>query len=211
MSLVRLEKTDGWATVTLARPERRNAINAELARDFAAAVDDIVAAGVHSAVLGAEGPVFCAGADLKDLREGRRAVQSVLDVLTHAPVHWTAKIAAPVVGAGVSMVAACPRAVVTPDAYFVLPEMKHGFFPTDLMAGLGSVIGLKQAFTLGFSSSPIDAGESVRLGLATAVESADGLDARVRDEAARIAASAHEAVLDGVAAWQSAIRGSFLS
>lgn len=197
---------DQTATVTLSNPDRRNAISERTARDLAAAVDQLVEWGATAVHLDAVGPAFCAGADLADLESSARAVDEVLDLLTAAPVYWLATVRGHVRGAGMAVLAACPRVLATETSTFGLPEVARGFFPTDLMQGQASVVGARRAFDLAFSGQAISAHEAERIGLVSRAVAEDRVDDEARAELEQIAAIDPVALRDGVRAWQTRAR-----
>ena len=212
MTTVKLDQSaPAFARVTLTRSERRNAINPQMAEEFSAAVAAITAAGTHVALLDAEGPAFCAGADLSDLQGGGDALYAMLETLLTASIHWTAVVSGAVRGGGLSLLAACPRVLATPEASFGLPELARGFFPISVVDGLTAVIGTRQAYGLAFSGAPVDAEHAERLGLVSAVIASDDLDAALEAELGQLAATDPEALQVGVERWQASTRGLLAS
>ena len=212
MSLVsRTDISEGVAVVALTRPEKRNAINADLADELAAAVDQMAADGVVSAVLSAVGPVFCAGADMSDMSAAGPAVDKVLEVLTGHPIHWTVKTRQPVLGAGLGILAACPLVIASWDATFGLPEMARGFFPTDMMSGQIAVLGARRAFQLALSAEVIDAEHALRWGMVSLIASEEHVDDLAVSRASSLAAMDRDALRDGVAQWQAHIRSKIIA
>jgi enoyl-CoA hydratase/carnithine racemase len=198
----------GVARVTLARAGRRNAIDEVFADEFESVCAELDRQQLRVGVLDAEGPAFCAGADLGDLEASARAVDRVLDILGHAPIYWTAVVDGAVRGAGVALLCLCPRVVATPTSTFGLPELAKGFFPGDLMPSQVVALGLRNAFGLAFSAKPLSAAEAHRQGWVSAVVEADGLYPEAEAEAARLASYRQEAVLDGVRLWQRFVRNN---
>ena len=207
---VRLVATHGGvARITLTRPARRNAIDGAFADELESVCAELGRQQLRVGVLDAEGPAFCAGADLHDLEASARAVDRVLDILGRAPVHLTAVVDGAVRGAGMALLSLCPRVVATPASTFGLPELAQGFFPSDLMHGQVMALGLRNAFGLAFSAQPLTAAQAHRQGLVSAVVEADGLYPDAEAEAERLASFRHEAVLDGVRLWQRFVRKNY--
>ena len=207
MTLVKLTRPHrGVAVLTLDRPDKRNAINRDLARDFAEAVATIEHADISVAVLEAQGPIFCAGVDLGELPESADALDSMVDLLLARPIHWTAKVQRPVLGGGLALLAACPRVVSTPEASFGLPELARGFFPSALMPAQIVSIGLRPAFGLALGSRPIDAPTALRHHLVSEICSADEVDSMVDVESVDLASRSVDALRAGVANWQHRVR-----
>jgi enoyl-CoA hydratase/carnithine racemase len=211
LSLVRVAVLDGAvAQVVLARAGKRNAINAELAADVASAIAHVVGKGVRAVVLSADGPVFCAGADLSDLQAGGTAVDDVIDMLTSSPVHLTAVVRGPVLGAGLAVIGACPTVLATPDATFALPELNRGFFPTALMAGQIAMAGARVAYDLAFSAVPMDARRALASGLVSDVVDGERIMPLAVAHATELSARNGEGLAEGVAHWQMYARSKLL-
>ncbi|HNK20283.1 MAG TPA: enoyl-CoA hydratase-related protein, partial [Piscinibacter sp.] len=132
------------ATVTLSRPEVRNAFNdeviAELSQAFTTLGDD---ARVRAIVLAAEGPAFCAGADLNWMRRMadytreenlRDAAQLafMLRTIYECPKPTIARVQGDVYAGGMGLVAACDMAVSVDTAHYCLSEVKLGLIPATI-------------------------------------------------------------------------------
>jgi enoyl-CoA hydratase/carnithine racemase len=199
------------AVVTLARPERRNAINAQMAAEFAEAVMMIEQWGVHVALLDAEGPAFCAGVDLAELETGGAALDSMVESVLTAPVHWTAVVQGAARGGALAILAACPRVLSGTSATFGLPELSKGFFPADLMSSQVASLGARRAFDLAFRAAPIDATEAFRIGLISEVVADDELDDHASAATTALATADLDGLRVGIAAWQAVVRESALT
>ncbi|MGM7668066.1 enoyl-CoA hydratase/isomerase family protein [Microbacterium sp. A93] len=205
--LVRIDQSpNGVARLTLARTAQRNAVNKQLADEVTAAVETFGERGVRIAIIDAEGPAFCAGADLNDLVEGGAAVEQIVKTLTDIPIHWTAVVSGAVRGAGLSILAACPRVLVTPDSTYGLPEISRGFFPTDLIGELASIAGARPAFNLAFRGMPISADAALSIGLVSDIVAADKLESLVESSSAELLAVDPSALRTGVELWQARAR-----
>ncbi len=194
------------ARVTLTRSESRNAINTLMAVEFSAVAAEIERAGARIAILEAEGPAFCAGADLKDLHSGGDALYSMLDTLLSTPIYWLAVVRGAVRGGGLSLLAACPRVLSVPDSSFGLPELSRGFFPTSVVDGLARMIGARHAYGLAFQAEPINAGEAARMGLVSAVVPEAEIHDRVDSEVSKLVSFDAEALNVGITRWQGGAR-----
>lgn len=199
---VGVEVRDRVAVITLRRPEARNAVNAELARALDAAVtrletDDDLWVGI----LAAEGPVFSAGADLKEIAAGRAAELSTPDggfagLVRHArrkPL--IAAVQGPALAGGLELVLACDLVVAAETASFGLPEVKRS-----LVAAAGGLLRLPQALPrnvaleLALTGEPLSAERAHALGLVNRLVPAEQVLDAALELAARIVANAPVAV-----------------
>lgn len=205
--LVRLSRSSsGAARLTLTRSARRNAISRGLAEQLTAAVAVIDGWGLQVGVLDAEGPAFCAGADLDDLATGGQALQDVVVALTTTPIHWTAVVDGAVRGGGLSILAACPRVIATPPSTFGLPEIGRGFFPAGVIDAQVGLIGARAAFDLAFRGTPIDAVHARAMGLIGEIVDADHLEAHLEKASTDLLAIERSALREGVELWQARAR-----
>jgi enoyl-CoA hydratase len=181
------------ATVTLNRPEVRNAISAEMVEEIHAALGDLEKRDdVHALVFtGAGGKAFASGADIAELRErraadARRSVNGTLFSRVEAfPRPTVAAIVGFALGGGCELALACDFRVAGTSSRFGQPEVTLG-----IMAGAGGVrrlpalVGIAQARRLLYSGEVIDAAEALRIGLVDRVVE----DARVPEAVAALLA-----------------------
>jgi enoyl-CoA hydratase len=191
------------ATLTLQRPEVRNAINLALVDALHAALDALEARDdVHALVVkGAGGKAFASGADIAELRDRRRgdafeAINGrVFARLERFPRPTVAAITGVALGGGCELALACDFRVAGASSRFGQPEVGLG-----IMAAAGgtrrlpALVGLAQARRLLFSGVVVDAAEALRIGLVDRVVPDDGVDAAVAELLAPILAAAPEAV-----------------
>jgi 2-(1,2-epoxy-1,2-dihydrophenyl)acetyl-CoA isomerase len=190
------ELADGVLTLTLNRPDKRNAISNELwfrLRDTLRAVPDD--ADVRAVVLTGAGGAFCAGADLTDFvselhpLERMRVVEDVVLGLHDLPVPTVAKVHGVAVGAGWNLALCCDFVVATPESRFSQIFAKRGL---SVDSGgswlLPRLVGMQQAKRLTYLADMIDTAEAESLGLVTWTEPAEHIDAFVAELAARLAA-----------------------
>jgi len=203
--LVRLTRLpSGAARLTLTRSERRNAVNRPMADQLSAAVAQIGQWGIQVGIIDAEGPAFCAGADLGDLVESGTALDDVLATLTAVPVYWTAMVDGAVRGGGLSILAVCPYVIATSVSTFGLPEISRGFFPADVIDGQVPIIGARRAFDLAFRGRPVDAAQALAMGIVSEVViAADELETRAEETAVELLAVDPGALRQGVELWQA--------
>ncbi|HYL26283.1 MAG TPA: enoyl-CoA hydratase [Candidatus Nitrosotalea sp.] len=211
---VLVERDGEVAVVTLNRPEKRNALSLAMMQQLDAALAAVASeAGVRIVILRAEGPVFCAGHDLRELV--RRDVASYREIFD-ACVELMARIAAipqPVIAevakmataAGCQLVAACDLAVASSEASFATPGVRIGLFCSTPMVALSRAIGRKRAMEMLLTGDPIDAPTALAWGLVNRVVAPE----RLRDEtlalARKIAASSRAVVGIGKAAFYAQI------
>lgn len=186
---------DGIRTLTLNRPHRKNAIDAQLWRDLA---DALRAAGrdgdLRALVLTGAGGAFCSGADIgtgEDIHP-RHKLYRLTDVamaLHELAVPTVAKVTGVAVGAGWNLALGCDLVVATPESTFCQIFAKRGL-SVDLGGSwlLPKLVGLQQAKRLVLLADMIDAAEAHALGLVTWVTPAHEIDAFVEDLADRLAA-----------------------
>lgn len=185
---------DGIRTLTLNRPHRKNAIDAQLWRELAEALRE---AGrdneVRALVITGAGGAFCSGADIgvpDDAHPGRK-LQRLTDValaLHELSVPTIAKVTGVAVGAGWNLALGCDFVVATPESRFCQIFAKRGL-SVDLGGSwlLPKLVGLQQAKRLVMLADMIDAAEAHALGLVTWVTPADEIDGFVDELAGRLA------------------------
>ncbi|MEQ8717262.1 MAG: crotonase/enoyl-CoA hydratase family protein [Acidimicrobiales bacterium] len=200
--VVRYETEGRVAVITLDRPEARNAIDGRVASGLEAAVDRLEAdPDVWVGILAAEGPVFCAGADLKAISQGRIAELSTPGggFAGFARKPRTKPIIAAVhalaVAGGFELVLSCDLVVASRSAGFALPEVKRA-----LIAGAGGLVRLPRrlprnvATEIALTGDPITAERAHALGLVNRLCDEGGTLAAAHELAAAIVVNAPVAV-----------------
>jgi methylglutaconyl-CoA hydratase len=181
------------ATVTLQRPEVRNAFNDEVIDELTAVFTQIAAdPQVRAVVLAADGPAFCAGADLNWMRRmadfthaenlldaGRLA--EMLRVIYSCPKPTVARIQGDVYAGGMGLVAACDMAVSVDSASYCLSEVKLGLYPATISPYVIRAMGARAAHRYFLTAERFDAAEALRIGFVHSVVAIDQLDAKVRE------------------------------
>lgn len=197
MSDAVLEEWDGPVlTLVLNRPEKRNPLGLDVMRELAArlrAADDD--SDMRVVVIGAAGPAFSAGHDLRELTGGDEAFyQEVFDACAELmlTIHGIAKpVIARVQGmataAGCQLVAACDLAIASDEARFATPGVKIGLFCTTPMVEVARVVGRKRAMEMLLTGDPVSAETAAEWGLVNRVVAADELEGATAELAARIA------------------------
>lgn len=197
--LVRLERAGAVATVTLARPEKLNAITWAMLQRLAGIVDELEADGaIRAVLLTGEGPrAFCAGADIAEwgalppLEFGRRWLRDghrVFDRLAHLRQPLIAVLNGVALGGGLELAATADLRIAEAHARVGLPETRVGVLPGwSGTQRLVRRVGPSAVKRLIFTGEPIDAGEALRLGFVDLVEPTGAGLARAQALAAQIA------------------------
>lgn len=197
--LVRYVTRDRVATLTLDRPEKRNALNAAMVTALAEALqraeeDD----DVRVVVLTGAGNVFSAGADLAALRalqdatplENRRDSEhlaGLFERIYRLPKPVVAKVNGHAIAGGAGLAAVCDVAVAAEDAHLGFTEVRIGFVPAIVTVFVLRKLGEAQAKSLLLRGHLVTAAEAAAMGLITRAVSADALDATVTALAREIA------------------------
>ena len=200
--VVHLEVSRGAATITLDSQPNRNALSrrlrTDLARHLASAVAD---PDVRVVVLTHTGPTFCAGADLKEVRDGdteaeARAVPvpELLAALLEAPKPVVARVAGSARAGGIGIIACCDVAIASTSADFALTEVRVGVVPVLISVPLLSLLQRRAAQELMLTGERFDAGRAVKVGLLTRAVPEPDLDAEVDRTVTDLCAGAPEAV-----------------
>lgn len=178
---VRIERADGRCTITLARPDKKNALDRRMADELHDAIRGADAdPDVRVIVLAGDGPDFCAGADLAALErllaEGREAHRAdaaalgrVFVALREARTATVAVVRGRALAGGAGLATACDLVIAHEHAQFGYPEVRIGFVPAMVMTMLRRAVGEKRAFDLVGTGRVIDAREAERIGLASRV------------------------------------------
>ena len=185
-----LLKSEGpVVTITLNRPEKRNALALEVMLELTAALREVGDSDALGVVLAANGPVFSAGHNFGDLKgasldDARRLFQvctEMMDALQDIPQPVCAKVHALATAAGCQLVASCDLAVASEDAAFAIPGGKGGLFCHTPLIAVARNVGRKRALEMAFTGDPIDARTAAEWGLVNRVVPADQLDEATHD------------------------------
>jgi enoyl-CoA hydratase/carnithine racemase len=188
---------DGIATLTLNRPAARNALSVALMTELEVALAAIAAdRSVRVVVLAANGPAFCAGHDLKEMRglATRDEVAAVFDLCSRVmtavvrlPQPVIARVHAMATAAGCQLVASCDLAYASTAARFATPGVNIGLFCSTPMVALSRAVGRKPAMEMLLSGLPVDAAAAERWGLVNRAVAPGALEAEVEAMARLIA------------------------
>ncbi len=205
------ETVDGIATLTLNRPRKRNALSMALMGEINAALSRIASdANVKVVIIRGNGPAFCAGHDLKEMRADdreeahQRTFEECARLMT-AIVELNKPVIARVHGiataAGCQLVATCDLAIAADDARFATPGVNLGLFCSTPMVALSRNVNRKQAMEMLLTGEMIDAGTAERIGLINHAVSPDKLDDAVHELASTICSKSAVAVEIGKVAF----------
>jgi enoyl-CoA hydratase len=184
--------------LTLADPERRNALRIELALDLEAAVADALGGGAEVLVLGADPPVFCSGGDLDDLVAPRASLADIgrgAAALRTCPVPTIAMVDGPVIGAGITLALACDVIVCSDRASFDPRLLDLGVHPGGgQLRELSRRIGRQGAVALSLLGDVLSGTEAEARGLAWRCVAVDELESNALGWAERVVSRPSSAV-----------------
>jgi methylglutaconyl-CoA hydratase len=179
------------ATITLARPEARNALNAALIADVTRCFEELAEdEGVRVVALTGEGPSFCAGADIGYMRdtagfsyqenmEEARRLAEMFRAVADLPKPVVAKVRGAAIGGGAGLVAATDFAVAEEGTQFAFAEVRLGIAPATIAPFVVRKIGLSLAGALFLTGERFGADRAREIGLVHEVVPEEKLDAAV--------------------------------
>lgn len=198
---VRVETSGGVLTLTLDRPEKRNALTTAMYAALGAAIDDADRdPAVRCVLLRAEGDAFCAGNDLSDFLAAREGQDGwvgnpLLTALARTTTPLVAAVQGHAVGIGLTMLLHCDLVLLADDARLSVPFADLGLVPEAASSiTLPERIGHARAFAMFVLGEVVDATRAEAWGLANAVVPRDRLDSRARAAADAVAARSAHAV-----------------
>ena len=185
------------ATITLNRPEKRNAISFELIDDLLRALDEVAKSQAIVLILTGAGKAFSSGMDLDNLKSllGRTPEQTLQDSqmmvqlfrsLYEFPKVTIAAVNGAAIAGGTGLALLCDFTLAVPDAKFGYTEVRIGFVPAIVSSILVWQVGHKIARDLLLSGRLFEAAEAHRFGLVNEVVASEKLMARVRELAAQL-------------------------
>jgi methylglutaconyl-CoA hydratase len=192
---VQLKYEGRVATLTLNRPEKRNAISFELIDDLLRALDEVAKSDAIALIVTGAGKAFCSGMDLDNLKAllGRSTEQNLQDSQTMVqlfrslyefPKVTIAAVNGPAIAGGTGLALLCDFTLAVPDAKFGYTEVRIGFVPAIVSTFLLRQVGEKQARDLLLTGRIFGADEAARMGLINEIVPADNLVVRARELAA---------------------------
>ena len=176
------------ATLTLNRPDKRNAVRMSMWASIDAHVSALAAnTDIRVLVIRGAGEHFCAGADISELTNGpggeyARVNWNAEEALANFPVPTIAMIRGNCVGGGVSIATACDLRIASDDAIFGITPSKLGIvYPTNALERAVRIMGGSATKHLMYTGDLIDAERALRIGLLDEVHSVDALERRVNE------------------------------
>jgi methylglutaconyl-CoA hydratase len=206
MSALTITNQGAIRTITLSRPDVRNAFNDEVIAELKIAfIEAGQAVDVRCVVLAAEGSAFCAGADLNWMRRmadytrdenlaDAGQLAAMLRAIYECPKPTIARVQGDVFAGGVGLVAACDIAVSVDTATYCLSEVKLGLIPATISPYVIRAMGARASHRYFLTAERFSAAEAHRIGLVHEVVAADALDAKVAELTSALVSASPNAV-----------------
>src|SRR5690554_2698077 len=207
-SPVRVRTENGITTLTLNQPERRNSLSMAMLEGLSSALERIAHDdSSRVVVLASAGNVFCAGHDLREMREKFdshefqlalfQQCSKVMQQIVNLPKPVIARVAGVATAAGCQLVASCDLAVAEQGSRFATPGVNIGLFCSTPMVALSRNVSRKHAMEMLLTGEMIDAQTAEQIGLVNRVVDADALDDTVYGMARTIAGKSAHALKTG--------------
>lgn len=193
------------ATITLNRPDKRNAISARMIEELLAALGELETGNARVGIITGAGKAFCAGMDLDGLKalaaqtpeenveDSRRTAKMFYRIFSF-PKPLIAAVNGPAIAGGCGIATLADFTLAAPEAKFGYTEVKIGFIPALVSVFLRRQVGDKVTRDLLLSGRIVEAAEAHRLGLVTEIVAAESLMERARAIAANIIAASPTSV-----------------
>ena len=220
-SPVTVETIDRVYWLTLNRPEQRNPLSLEMIRALTGALKEAYADNaIRVVVITAEGPVFSAGHDLKEMMQGetesandyRDRIDLILDQcaalmtgIVTAPKPVIASVQGTATAAGCQLVSTCDLAIAASDARFCTPGVNIGTFCTTPLVGIGRNLSRKHAMEMALTGEMFSAKDARKFGLINRHVAPEGLRSETQALAEKIASRSPQSIRDGKAAFYAQI------
>jgi methylglutaconyl-CoA hydratase len=194
---LQLAQDAGVATLTLNRPDKRNAISYELIADLLRALDEVKSSAARVLIVTGAGKAFCSGMDLDNLKsligrtpeqnlEDSRTMVSLFRSLYEFPLPTIAAVNGAAIAGGTGLALLCDFTLAVPEAKFGYTEVRIGFVPAIVSTFLLRQVGEKVARDLLLTGRIFDAEEALRIGLLTQIVPQEQLMNRARELAAQL-------------------------
>jgi methylglutaconyl-CoA hydratase len=195
---LQLALEDGIATLTLNRPDKRNAISYELIEDLIRALEEVKNSSAGVLIVTGSGKAFCSGMDLDNLKAliGRTREQNLADSRTMVglfrslyefPKPTIAAVNGAAIAGGTGIALLCDFTIAVPETNFGYTEVRIGFVPAIVSTFLLRQVGEKIARDLLLTGRLFDAAEALKLGLINEIVPAEKLIGRARELALQLA------------------------
>lgn len=209
---IKTAKAGHLFTITLARPEKRNAFTPTMAEEIIYALAYAhYQSDVRCVVLKAEGPVFCAGADLNAFHDpSANTVNELLpriheearigDAFNELLKPCIAQVEGSVLAGGFLLICGCTFVFSVPEATFSLPEVKRGIWPMQVMASLSTILPQRKILEMSITGKVYSGKEALEMGLVTHLT--ENIEEEVNALAGQICSSAPLAIQAGMRSLQ---------
>jgi methylglutaconyl-CoA hydratase len=192
-------------TITLNRPERRNAITPEMQAELLTAIEQGASSDCRVIIFAGAGEAFCSGLDLtalqgmrnktaSEFRNDAEGIARLFRTLYELPKPTIAAVQGAAIAGGTGLATICDFTVAVRTAKFGYTEARIGFVPALVSAFLALQVGDKQARSLLLTGRPFDAAEAFRLGLVNEVVEHEDLASRVRALADTLVANSSQSI-----------------
>lgn len=183
------DNTNAITTITLNRPDKRNALSLEVILELTDALQTAAKSDARGVILAANGPVFSAGhnfgdmvgATLDEARHLFKVCTVMMDAIQTMPQPVIAKVHALATAAGCQLVATCDLAIAADTASFAIPGGKAGLFCHTPLVAVARNLSRKRALEMAMTGDAISAATAADWGLINRAVPADQLDAAVLD------------------------------
>ena len=208
-----IDEQDHVLTITLNRPEKKNAMNPVMVNEIAYALSYAhYNNDIWAVVIAANGDVFCAGADLKAFSGGDQdTTNSTIpepnteillgEIFTQLHKPSIAKVHAPVYAGAFLIICGCTHVVAADDGTFSLPEVKRGIWPMQVMQSLLNIMPPRKALDLCILGKTINSQEALDLGLITSKVPTNDLNNEVAGLTSKICSNSPAAIKHGLRAF----------
>lgn len=211
-----IEEKNNVLTITLNRPEKKNALNPVLFNELAYALTYArYSRETWAVVIAANGDVFCAGADLKAFSGATEQTTSTIpqaakevvigNVFNALHKPCIAKVHAPVYAGGFLIICGCTHVVTSGNATFSLPEVKRGLFPFQVMQSMLQIMPPRAVLDFCMRAKTANAEEALKLGLVSQVVESSQLDEAVQALVNEILQFSPSAIRFGIEAYDTLI------
>jgi methylglutaconyl-CoA hydratase len=192
-------------TITLNRPERRNAMTQEMQTELIQALEEAAAGNCRALIITGAGEAFCSGLDLSELqamqnktaaddRADAERIARLFIALRELPIPTIAAVHGPAIAGGTGLAMVCDFTLATPASKFGFTEVRIGFVPALVSAFLSLQVGEKRCRDLLLTGRLVDAAEAHRIGLVNEVVAHGELMARAQALAEVLLANSPESL-----------------